>query len=112
MRLVSFERGGTVGFGIAVGDSVVDLGARLAGRASSLKGLLERDLVAEAAADRRQLRQGKAGRCVVAGDLAFDPGHEAAQLAGAEVAVEIAAAQARQRVRVHDVAADHRAAAA
>src|SRR5690606_32786042 len=49
MRLVSFERGGTVGFGIAVGDGVVDLGARLAGRASSLKGLLERDLVAEAA---------------------------------------------------------------
>src|SRR5690606_37453619 len=48
MRLVSFERGGAVGFGIAVGDGVVDLGARFAGRASSLKSLLEHSLVAEA----------------------------------------------------------------
>src|SRR5690606_28315221 len=49
MRLVSFERNGTTGFGIAVGEGIVDLGARFAGRASSLKTLLEADLVAEAA---------------------------------------------------------------
>src|SRR5690606_22245955 len=49
MRLVSFERNGTTGFGIAVGEGIVDLGARFAARASSLKTLLEADLVAEAA---------------------------------------------------------------
>ena len=48
MRLVSFERSGTDGFGIVAGDGIVDLTERLRGRASSIKTLLERDLVAEA----------------------------------------------------------------
>ncbi len=49
MRLVSFTRNGTAGFGIAVADGIVDLGARLGPRAHSLKALLERNLVDEAA---------------------------------------------------------------
>jgi len=48
MRLVSFTRNGTASFGIVVGDGIVDLGARLA-PAHSLKTLLERNLVGEAA---------------------------------------------------------------
>lgn len=50
MRLVSFERDGTAGFGIATqGGGIVDLAGRLQGRAESIKALLERDLLAEAA---------------------------------------------------------------
>ena len=40
MRLVSFERKGRPGFGIVVGDGVVDAAARLAGKASGLREAL------------------------------------------------------------------------
>ena len=50
MRLVSYRRDGAEGFGIAVTGGIVDLTARFAGRAHSLKSLLERDLLAAAAA--------------------------------------------------------------
>jgi 5-carboxymethyl-2-hydroxymuconate isomerase len=49
MRLVSYERNGAKGFGIVVADGVVELAARLAGRAHSLRTLLERDLLDAAA---------------------------------------------------------------
>jgi 2-keto-4-pentenoate hydratase/2-oxohepta-3-ene-1,7-dioic acid hydratase in catechol pathway len=40
MRLASFERKGRPGFGIVVGDGVVDLAARFAGNANSLREVL------------------------------------------------------------------------
>jgi 2-keto-4-pentenoate hydratase/2-oxohepta-3-ene-1,7-dioic acid hydratase in catechol pathway len=40
MRLASFERRGRPGFGIVVGDGVVDLAARFAGKANSLREVL------------------------------------------------------------------------
>ena len=42
MRLASFERKGRPGFGVVVGDGVVDLAARFAGKANSLREALER----------------------------------------------------------------------
>jgi 2-keto-4-pentenoate hydratase/2-oxohepta-3-ene-1,7-dioic acid hydratase in catechol pathway len=42
MRLASFERKGRPGFGIVVGDGVVDLAARFAGKVSSLREALAR----------------------------------------------------------------------
>ncbi|HET7925560.1 MAG TPA: fumarylacetoacetate hydrolase family protein [Rhodanobacteraceae bacterium] len=40
MRLASFERKGRPGFGIVVGDGIVDLAARFAGKANSLRDAL------------------------------------------------------------------------
>lgn len=40
MRLASFERRGRRGFGIVVGDGIVDLAARFAGKANSLREVL------------------------------------------------------------------------
>jgi 2-keto-4-pentenoate hydratase/2-oxohepta-3-ene-1,7-dioic acid hydratase in catechol pathway len=40
MRLVSFERNGRPGFGVVVGDGIVDAAARLAGKARSLREAL------------------------------------------------------------------------
>jgi 2-keto-4-pentenoate hydratase/2-oxohepta-3-ene-1,7-dioic acid hydratase in catechol pathway len=57
MRLASFERKGRPGFGIVVGDSIVDVAARLAGKANSLRealatfGLRELERLASAAPD-------------------------------------------------------------
>jgi 2-keto-4-pentenoate hydratase/2-oxohepta-3-ene-1,7-dioic acid hydratase in catechol pathway len=49
MKLVSFERQGRAGFGVVVGDGVIDLGAALGGRHADLKALLAADALAEAA---------------------------------------------------------------
>ena len=40
MRLASFERKGRPGFGVVVGDGVVDLAARFAGKANTLREAL------------------------------------------------------------------------
>lgn len=40
MRLVSFERGGTAGFGVVVGESIVDATGRLAGKQNGLRAAL------------------------------------------------------------------------
>jgi 2-keto-4-pentenoate hydratase/2-oxohepta-3-ene-1,7-dioic acid hydratase in catechol pathway len=48
MRLVSFERGGKAGFGLVVGDGVVDLVQALEGRFPDLKSLLAADALGEA----------------------------------------------------------------
>jgi 2-keto-4-pentenoate hydratase/2-oxohepta-3-ene-1,7-dioic acid hydratase in catechol pathway len=50
MKLVSFERGGQAGFGLVVGDGIVDLGRALGGRHADLKALLEADALGEAQA--------------------------------------------------------------
>lgn len=50
MKLVSFERGGQAGFGLVVGDGIVDLGIALGGRFADLKALLEADALDEARA--------------------------------------------------------------
>ncbi len=47
MRLVSFERKGTPGFGIVVGDGVVDAAARLAGKPAGLRRALAAGTLAE-----------------------------------------------------------------
>jgi 2-keto-4-pentenoate hydratase/2-oxohepta-3-ene-1,7-dioic acid hydratase in catechol pathway len=47
MRLVSFERKGTPGFGIVAGDGVVDAAARLAGKPASLRRALAAGALAE-----------------------------------------------------------------
>jgi 2-keto-4-pentenoate hydratase/2-oxohepta-3-ene-1,7-dioic acid hydratase in catechol pathway len=57
MKLVSFERGGRAGFGVVIGDGVLDLGAALDREFVDLKGLLEADdglSLARAAAQRRR----------------------------------------------------------
>ena len=48
MRLASYERRGKAGFGVVVGDGVVDLGKALEGRYSDLKSLLEAGALGEA----------------------------------------------------------------
>jgi 2-keto-4-pentenoate hydratase/2-oxohepta-3-ene-1,7-dioic acid hydratase in catechol pathway len=48
MRLVSFERGGQAGFGLVVGDGVVDLGKALGRRYADLKSLLAADALDQA----------------------------------------------------------------
>ena len=50
MRLVSYERQGKAGFGLVVGDGVVDLGVALGGRYADLKALLAADALSEARA--------------------------------------------------------------
>jgi 2-keto-4-pentenoate hydratase/2-oxohepta-3-ene-1,7-dioic acid hydratase in catechol pathway len=50
MKLVSFERDGTAGFGLVNGQGIVDLGAALGGRYVDLKALLEADALEEARA--------------------------------------------------------------
>ena len=49
MKLLSFERDGTAGFGALLGDGIVDLGAALQGRFADLKALLAADALAQAA---------------------------------------------------------------
>ena len=57
MRLASFERKGRPGFGVVVGDGVVDLAARFAGKANTLRealasiGLRELERLASSARD-------------------------------------------------------------
>ena len=48
MRLASYERRGKAGFGVVVGDGVVDLGKALEGRCADLKSLLEAGALGEA----------------------------------------------------------------
>ena len=48
MRLASYERQGKAGFGVVVGDGVVDLGKALEDRYSDLKSLLEASALGEA----------------------------------------------------------------
>ncbi|MDW3688235.1 fumarylacetoacetate hydrolase family protein [Cupriavidus sp. CV2] len=48
MRLVSYEHSGAAGFGVVVGDGVVDLGKALEGRYSDLRSLLAADALAAA----------------------------------------------------------------
>ena len=48
MKLVSFERDGKAGFGVVVGDGVVDLCKALGGRHADLKSLLASDAMGEA----------------------------------------------------------------
>jgi 2-keto-4-pentenoate hydratase/2-oxohepta-3-ene-1,7-dioic acid hydratase in catechol pathway len=50
MRLTSYEAGGAAGYGIVVGDGIVDLGRRLGNRHPDLKTLLAHDALAEARA--------------------------------------------------------------
>jgi 2-keto-4-pentenoate hydratase/2-oxohepta-3-ene-1,7-dioic acid hydratase in catechol pathway len=47
MRLVSFERKGRPGFGVVVGDGIVDAAARLAGKARSLREALAASSLSE-----------------------------------------------------------------
>jgi len=56
MKLVRFERSGEAGFGVVVGDGVVDLARALDGRYGDLKALLAGDAVAAA----RSAAQGRA----------------------------------------------------
>jgi 2-keto-4-pentenoate hydratase/2-oxohepta-3-ene-1,7-dioic acid hydratase in catechol pathway len=53
MKLVSFEADGGRGFGVVEGDTVADLTAAFAGRATGLRGLLAAGLLEEAAAAAR-----------------------------------------------------------
>jgi 2-keto-4-pentenoate hydratase/2-oxohepta-3-ene-1,7-dioic acid hydratase in catechol pathway len=48
MRLASYERRGKAGFGVVVGDGVVDLGKALEGRYADLRSLLEAGALGEA----------------------------------------------------------------
>jgi 2-keto-4-pentenoate hydratase/2-oxohepta-3-ene-1,7-dioic acid hydratase in catechol pathway len=48
MKLISFEHGGKLGFGLVVGDRVVDLSRALGGRYPDLKALLEAGALDEA----------------------------------------------------------------
>ena len=60
MRLASFERRGRPGFGIVVGDGVVDLAARFAGKANTLREVLASvgSRVRPSVANERGLRTG------------------------------------------------------
>ena len=68
MKLMSFERAGTAGFGAVVNDGVIDLGALLGGAYADLKSLLERDGLDAA----RRAIQGKAPDFALA-DVTFLP---------------------------------------
>jgi hypothetical protein len=65
MRLASYERRGKAGFGVVVGDGVVDLGKALEDRYADLKSLLEAGALGEArrAATRRPTSRSPRSRC-------------------------------------------------
>ncbi len=67
MRLMSFERNGNTGFGVVVGDGVVDAGRRLAGNPRTLRDAL----LAGSLAELRRLATEKPD--VALSDLAFAP---------------------------------------
>ena len=50
MKLVTFEAGGKVSWGVVAGDGVVDLGARLGGKYADLRAVIAADAQAEIAA--------------------------------------------------------------